>query len=85
MKTNRILLIIGLTGFLFLNACGSKSHKATNQTEAVSAEHVYYTCEMHPEVQSDKPGKCPICGMELIEAAMSVTDTSHMHGTSDSR
>lgn len=26
-----------------------------------------YTCSMHPEVVSDKPGKCPKCGMELIE------------------
>ena len=27
-----------------------------------------YTCPMHPEVTSDKPGKCPKCGgMELIE------------------
>ena len=26
-----------------------------------------YTCSMHPEVISDTPGKCPKCGMELIE------------------
>lgn len=26
-----------------------------------------YTCPMHPEIQSDKPGKCPKCGMTLIE------------------
>jgi hypothetical protein len=25
-----------------------------------------YTCPMHPEVQSDKPGKCPKCGMDLV-------------------
>lgn len=25
-----------------------------------------YTCSMHPEVHSDKPGKCPKCGMTLI-------------------
>ena len=29
--------------------------------------HVTYTCTMHPEVVSDKPGKCPKCGMELVE------------------
>ena len=26
---------------------------------------VYYTCSMDPQVISDKPGKCPICKMEL--------------------
>lgn len=25
-----------------------------------------YTCKMHPEVVSDKPGKCPKCGMKLV-------------------
>ena len=28
------------------------------------AEH--WTCPMHPEVISDTPGTCPICGMKLI-------------------
>lgn len=26
-----------------------------------------YTCPMHPDVTSDKPGKCSKCGMELTE------------------
>jgi hypothetical protein len=26
-----------------------------------------YTCTMHPEVISDKPGKCPKCGMTMVE------------------
>jgi len=25
-----------------------------------------YTCPMHSQVRSDKPGKCPICGMTLV-------------------
>ncbi|THU41230.1 hypothetical protein FAM09_03710 [Niastella caeni] len=25
----------------------------------------FYTCEKHPDFISDKPGKCPKCGMEL--------------------
>jgi Heavy metal binding domain len=29
--------------------------------------HKVYTCTMHPEVVSDKPGKCPKCGMDLVE------------------
>lgn len=30
-------------------------------------QNIVYTCPMHPEVQSDKPGQCPKCGMDLVE------------------
>jgi Cu(I)/Ag(I) efflux system membrane fusion protein len=26
----------------------------------------YWTCTMHPSVHAGKPGKCPICGMDLV-------------------
>ncbi len=29
---------------------------------------ILYTCPMHKDVTSDKPGTCPKCGMELVEA-----------------
>lgn len=27
----------------------------------------YYTCTMDPKVHNDKPGSCPICGMDLVK------------------
>jgi Cu(I)/Ag(I) efflux system membrane fusion protein len=26
-----------------------------------------WTCPMHPQVKENKPGKCPICGMDLVK------------------
>ncbi len=41
-----------------------------------------YTCPMHPERQSDKPGRCPECGMELVKSRKSDTlHTAHDTGT----
>ena len=36
------------------------------ESSAVEAD---YTCPMHPEVTSDSPGSCPICGMDLVPRA----------------
>jgi Cu(I)/Ag(I) efflux system membrane fusion protein len=33
---------------------------------AAAPAATYYTCPMHPQVHSPVPGKCPICGMDLV-------------------
>ena len=33
----------------------------------VEVAAVVYTCPMHPEVRSSKPGTCPKCGMALVK------------------
>jgi membrane fusion protein, copper/silver efflux system len=37
------------------------------EKRAAKEEGVYYTCPMHPQVKKDEPGKCPICGMDLVK------------------
>lgn len=39
----------------------------TNQEAA--HEHDTYTCPMHPTVTQDRPGTCPVCGMDLVRKA----------------
>jgi hypothetical protein len=48
---------------------GSDSTLAKNTTRAIVKTK--YTCPMHPEVISDKPGKCPKCGMTLMKVKSS--------------
>lgn len=52
----------------------------TAKTKKVKLVKVQYTCTMHPEVLSDKPGKCPKCGMTLVkkEPAKKKTDSMKM-------
>jgi CopA family copper-resistance protein len=37
---------------------------------------VVYTCVMHPEVQQNKPGNCPKCGMTLIKKTVKVNTSN---------
>src|SRR5262245_50869291 len=32
-----------------------------------TVQPVSYTCPMHPQIHSSKPGNCPICGMKLVK------------------
>ena len=36
-----------------------------------------YTCSMHPQIIRDQPGKCPICGMDLVKK---YSDNKTIHG-----
>lgn len=54
-----------------------KQKKTETHTHQVSEGKQLYTCSMHPEIVRDEPGKCPICGMDLIkkeENAQKITD-----------
>jgi heavy metal-binding protein len=37
-----------------------------NHASGVNSNETY-TCPMHPDYHSDKPGKCPICNMQLVK------------------
>ncbi len=51
----------------FISCKGNENNQQTGSTDSSKTEAVKteYTCPMHPEVVSDKSGKCPQCGMDL--------------------
>ena len=40
--------------------------KTFSDNEEVTTVETIWTCSMHPQVRQSEPGKCPICGMDLI-------------------
>ena len=48
------------------DAMKQKSDEMKKKSDEMKTGTAIYTCPMHPQVQSDKPGKCPICGMTLV-------------------
>ena len=45
---------------------GTEVHDPTHGHDLQQNEAGEWTCSMHPQIRQDKPGKCPICAMDLI-------------------
>lgn len=63
---NILLMAILLAG---LAGCKKTpdSHDTTLEHEKPEGQEIlFYTCSMHPFIKQDEPGRCPICGMELV-------------------
>jgi membrane fusion protein, copper/silver efflux system len=59
-----LILVFGLfLGWIFFHGSGG-NNAAT--TEMKNVKKQWWTCSMHPQIRLDHPGKCPICGMDLI-------------------
>src|SRR5262245_47081877 len=57
----RTVLLIALAT-LFVGAASCSKKSSAGKPSNID----YYTCTMHPSVHEKEPGKCPICGMDLV-------------------
>jgi len=67
-------LIIVLSVFLAVSTIATAQTTTKSSKEAL--RKITYTCSMHPEIISSKKGKCPKCGMKLIEKSVIKNDVS---------
>lgn len=52
---------------LIMIGCSNNNEHQNHEAHKQQEEKKVYTCPMHPQIIRDKPGKCPICGMELVD------------------
>ncbi len=94
-----VISVIVSTAFIFYNLGAVQRNEpqtAEVQAAATIAKHpsdlngdgIIYTCSMHPQIKQDEPGKCPICGMELVEQKVESVQKDngkdqHKHGDNE--
>lgn len=87
MKRNNLVITMAVVSLLGLrlisqaqdhNLHHQKQEKQTQKAEERSKG--VYSCPMHPEVTSDKPGECPKCGMTLEKKSGAQESISEMMG-----
>ncbi|MDO9260494.1 MAG: efflux RND transporter periplasmic adaptor subunit [Flavobacteriaceae bacterium] len=80
-----LFALIGLFfGWLFFYPSSNSESDKSNSSAEIKAE--IWTCSMHPQIRMDKPGKCPICGMDLIllnQNSTEAMDPDEIHFTKE--
>ena len=80
MKKLTLMAVILFCSVTIVLASGLPVNKAVSDTTKARSKkvEVQHTCGMHPDVISNKPGRCPKCGMGLIQRDTSKKDIVKM-------
>ncbi len=73
----KLLLGALVTFSLLLTASCDKATKSESLEKSKVTS--YYTCSMHPQIKEDKPGKCPICHMNLTKVEVDESEDHSSH------
>lgn len=63
---------------LLLACSDKKKNEQAGHNHSTESPAIKYTCPMHPSVIQDGPGKCPICGMDLVPKSQSSANNNDL-------
>lgn len=75
MKNLKIIVLVCFAafggfaaGYVFFGKTQPAANEANHKHNVAGGEEseTIWTCSMHPQIRQNEPGKCPICGMDLI-------------------
>ncbi len=76
-KIALIAIIAFVAGYFFKSllqpSAADAEHKHPRR-EVAQQKQTWWTCSMHPQIRQPKPGKCPICFMDLIPVSTTDAD-----------
>ena len=73
----KAVAFVSLAPVILLAAC-----KDAGEKQVADEKKQTYTCPMHPQIVQNKPGTCPICGMDLVPFDKNNKETSLTLGAS---
>lgn len=67
LVTYGLVLLAGLLlGWAIFGVGSADDHSKEIHEQTSGAGETLWTCSMHPQIKLQEPGKCPLCGMDLI-------------------
>ncbi|MEO7989294.1 MAG: efflux RND transporter periplasmic adaptor subunit [Chryseolinea sp.] len=81
----KAFIYILISASLLLACSGGKKDEHATHDHVAESPAIKYTCPMHPSVIQDGPGKCPICGMDLVPKSQASADNTLMLNMSQIR
>ncbi len=68
------VLAIGIVIGNYMGGTSPNEETTSAHQHDESSQSEIWTCSMHPQIQKDGPGQCPLCGMDLIPLDNSMED-----------